>query len=207
MKKFTALLAAASFLVIALSGVAQAQIGVYSSADVLEKDAADVGATLVVGSVGFLGHVRYGVSPEIDIGAKAGIINGGNVTRFYTGIDARYAYMRADDGDEVDVNFLGTFQLNTGSDVTGWFIGAGGQFGKTFPFSDSDMTLSPYGGLVLGVAHLSIGDASASDFGGLIPLGAELAFQENLSGMFEIDVFFADNSDVLIAFGINYAYK
>ncbi len=220
MKKFYAVLAAISFLTLGISGTAVSQTGIYSSADVLERDAADIGAALVVGSVGLIGSARYGATPEIDIGARAGIIND-VATRFYMGIDARYAFMRANDVDPADVNFLGAFQLDTGKSITGWFVGAGGQFGKTFPFSGSDMTLAPYGGVILGVKHTGSGggveeiegvqvqiqEGSANDFGGLLPLGAELAFQENLSAMFELDVFFGGGTDVMVALGINYAYK
>lgn len=203
---------------------AGAQAGFFQSAQVLEKESMRVGAELIVGSIGFMGHVRYGAGDLFDIAVKTGVLSDSDITRFQIGFDGRYAYMKESAGEPADVNFTGLFHLSTGEGVTFWSIGVGPQVGKIVPFSNSDVTMAPYAGVLLGAIHtdFNISDADAdlieqltgerpdtgdTSFGVLIPIGADVQMTPELAFFGEIDISIDGETDATVALGINYNYR
>ena len=200
---------------------AGAQAGFFSSARVLERGSMAVGAELIAGSIGFMGHARYGAGDRFDIAVKTGILHESSLNRFQIGFDGRYPFMAESSGDQADVNVTALFNLSTGQSVTSWSLGAGPQFGKTFPFTNSDVTMAPYAGILLGATHIGTGGgiqeiegvqyeipkASATDFAVLLPLGADIRMNETIGFFGEVDIDFDGGTDAAGAFGVNYNYR
>jgi hypothetical protein len=214
---------ALTVMIFCLSFNANAQIGIYSSAQVLERESMRVGAELVVGSIGFIGHVRYGASDQFDIGVKTGIVRGGGHSRFYVGFDGRYPFMSEAGGDNVDVNFVGLFTLSTGQSVTQWIVGVGPQLGLTVPLDNSDMAFAPYAGVLLGAARTGVSlsdeqqqqleqagleaDTSDTSFGALVPIGTEIQINEEIGFFGEVDIDIDGGTTAWGSFGINYNFR
>ncbi len=203
---------------------AGAQAGFFSSAQVLEKESIRVGAELLFGSIGFMGHVRYGAGDQFDIAVKTGVLSESDVTRFQIGFDGRYPYMSESAGDQADVNITGLFHLSTGESITSWILGVGPQLGKIIPFSNSDVTMSPYVGLLVGVIRTGFGisdeeaelieeltgeeqKTSDTSFGVVIPIGADIQMTEDLGIFGEVDVSINGDTDATFALGVNFNYR
>jgi len=166
MKYTGAVLAAAVLSLVFLPVNAGAQVGIYWPAKVLEEKQLVVGANIVFGSAGVIGQARYGITESVDASPKIGFLREG-ATFFYIGGDFRYGIMQESLGDQADVAIVGSFNVFNGANHTRFLLGFGPQVGRTFPIQGSDVIVSPYAGILLGVNHVP----NNNDFGGILPIG------------------------------------
>ena len=224
MKKLC-LMMATLIITLWMSTPVHAQLGLYSSTQPVDYTQSMIGGDLVFSSIGILGHFRYGLLENFDFGFKAGVVSESDVTILALGADAKFAVLSADSGYtpiDLSIPILFSYQ-HWGEDEFGneydadfFYLGGGAQVGRTYPFGDTGMTISPYGALLLGLYHSSFsvdvqglpGDFSGDDneFVGVIPLGAELHLKEHFSVLFELDITFGDGDDVAGAIGANYFF-
>jgi hypothetical protein len=184
------------------SSSAVAQVGIYWPAQILEEKQLVVGANLVFGSAGVMGQARYGITESVDASPKIGFLREAKTTFFYIGGDFRYGVMQESLGDELDLSVLGSFSVFNGANHTRFLLGVGPQFGRTFSIEGSDMIMAPYAGILLGVNHVP----NNNDFGGILPIGNQFQFREDIVAHFELDIMFGEGTDVQVGLGINYMY-
>lgn len=183
----------------------RAQVGIYWPAAVLDEKQLAVGTSIVFGDVpsfGWIAQARYGIAERVDVSPKIGFLRENKVTLFDIGGDFRYGIMKESLGDDIDFSIIGAFNVATGGNQTFWTVGPGGQVGKTFPIQGSDVLMSPYGGIMLGASHAP----NNTDFGGILLIGNQFQFQDNLAGHFELDVSFGGDTSVQVGLGIQYLY-
>lgn len=204
--KHLRMLALFAVLVLAcFPGGARGQIGVYWPAAVLEEEQLVVGTSFIFGSLpsfGWIAQARYGIAERVDASPKIGFLRESESTFFSIGGDFRYGVMVESLGDDVDFSIIVPLNVATGNDQTFANFGVGGQVGKTFPIEGSDVLMSPYGGLELGLAH----SPDNNDFGGVLLIGNQFQFREDLAGHFELDVSFGEDTEVQVGIGIQYLY-
>ncbi|GEM_PF-3590837 len=209
MKSRSLLVVCALVLLVIIPRSGFSQAGIYWSAQVMEEKQLAVGTDLVLGSFpsfAWVAHARYGMAEGIDISPKIGFSRDSKVTMFVFGADFRYGVMQESMGDDVDLTLAGVFDVWTGSSTTILTIGFGPQLGRTFPMEGSDALLSPYAGILLGVSRFSRLGASKSDFGGILPIGNQFQFRDNLAAHFELDLMFGNSTELQVGLGIDYLY-
>jgi len=202
MKYTSVVLTAAVLSLVFLPADAGAQVGIYWPAQVLEEEQLVVGANLVFGSAGIVGQARYGITDLVDASPKIGFVREAGTTFFYIGGDFRYGLMQEDFGDQADVSVVGSFNVFNGGNATRFTLGFGPQVGRTFPIEGSDVIVAPYAGILLGVSHIP----NKNDFGGILPIGNQFQFADNLVAHFELDILFGAGTDVAVGLGVNYLY-
>jgi hypothetical protein len=205
MKHLRMLTLVAVSLLAFLPGGTRAQTGIYWPAAVLDKEQLVVGTSIIFGDVpsfGWIAQARYGIADRVDASPKIGFLRESEATFFSIGGDFRYGIMMDSLGDDVDFSIVVPLNVATGNDQTFANFGVGGQVGKTFPIEGSDVLMSPYGGLELGLAH----SPDNNDFGGVLLIGNQFQFHDNLAGHFELDVGFGDDTNVQVGVGIQYLY-
>jgi hypothetical protein len=208
-------------LLVLLPAALRAQVGKLDYARILDEGAQDIGLNLIVPDIGILGSDRFGLSGPADIGVRAGFMRDSGVSRFQIAVDGRYGFLQASDGDPVDVDLVALFHLSTGQSITQWTFAVGPQLGATLPLSGSDVEISPYAGVLLGARHTGSGggteeidgfvvqipEGSSTDFGGLIPLGAQIGLGGDIDIFGEIDITVDGGTDAKAAFGAIYHYR
>jgi hypothetical protein len=194
--------AVAVLSMVLLPAKADAQVGIYWPAEILEEEQLVVGANIVFGSAGVVGQARYGIAEKVDASPKIGFLREAGTTFFYIGGDFRYGVMQEEFGDELDLGIVGSFNVFNGANHTRFLLGFGPQFGRSFLIEGSDIVVAPYAGILLGLNHVP----NNNDFGGILPIGNQFQFREDLVAHFEMDILFGDGTDVQVGLGVNYLY-
>jgi len=199
------------------TNTAQARLGIYAPAGTLDEKGMTVGAGLLVGSIGFAGNARYGISDQIDFSPKIGFFRENKTNFFQFGVDARYGILQMKEDAQADISLLGEFLLSNGGGSTEWIVGFGGQVGRSFPLDTSDMELAPYGGVLVGARHsggqeveiFGVTQETEGDtaFGATIPLGAQFLVIEEVGIYGEVDIFVDGGTTTVGSFGITYLYR
>jgi hypothetical protein len=150
-------LALASLAPAAASAQVHAQLG---PAAILDKDVR-FGAYAVVGDdqLGGLADARFLLTLGLDLGLQAGWRHFSNVEAgedvFDAGVDLRFGMLQVSDGDNFDLSGGGGFGLTTGDNLT--ILTTVFQLCGSKPFYTSGgREITPYGGLLLSIAHTKV---------------------------------------------------
>jgi hypothetical protein len=135
-----------------------------------------------------MGRVRYSVIDDLSVGHRAGA-GLGDLNEFLIGVEGKYQILHDDASVPLDLSIFTAADFGLG-DATLISWGVGPLVGKKF--DTGQVGITPYGGVMLGVAHGaksgSFGTAKATEvlFGFIV--GTDLAFSDTLSAFTEFTI-------------------
>jgi len=186
----------------------------------------DQGHSLLGGYVGiysddvlsFFGQWRYGLSKDIDAGAKLGFVdlNGGESGIGVAG-DVRYQLLHQrlattqQTGQPVDLSLGGGLEFYFGDVISIFSIQFNGMVSHRFA-SASGRGITPYGRAQIRFERVSVdfgppfGDQSDTDGEFGINAGGEFEFAQQLSAVGELQLDSSELADFGLIFGLNYRF-